>query len=64
MILFGLTALALLFFPIFTNGYDYRYTIPAFGPLVAAGALAAWGLTVRLRPAVTRVGRKPGEAQA
>jgi hypothetical protein len=64
MILFALTALALLFFPIFTNGYDYRYTIAAFGPLVAAGALAAWGLAVRLRPVVVRIRRKPGEAPA
>jgi hypothetical protein len=62
MILFGVTALALLFFPILTNGYDYRYTIPAFGPLVAAGALAAWGLAVRLRPLIVRIGRKPGAA--
>jgi hypothetical protein len=50
MILFGLTALALLFFPIFAKGYDYRFVIPAFAPLLAAGALAAWGLVVRLRP--------------
>jgi hypothetical protein len=50
MILFAVTALALLFFPIFTKGYDYRFVIPAFGPLVAAGALAAWGLVVRIRP--------------
>jgi hypothetical protein len=48
--LFASTALVLLFFPIFINGYDYRYVIPAFGPLLAAGALAAWGLVVRFRP--------------
>ncbi len=50
MILFGSTALTLLFFPILIKGYDYRFVIPAFGPLLAAGALAAWGLVVRLRP--------------
>jgi hypothetical protein len=50
VLLFALSALTLLFFPIFTNGYDYRYVIAAFGPLVAAGALAAWGLAVRIRP--------------
>jgi hypothetical protein len=49
MILFGATALTLLFFPIFTSGYDYRYTIPAFGPLLAAGALSAWGLVHMIR---------------
>jgi hypothetical protein len=48
MVLFAVTALVLLFFPILTTGYDYRYTIPAFGPLLAAGALAAWGLVVRV----------------
>jgi len=49
MVLFAATSLTLLFFPIFTSGYDYRYTIPAFGPLLAAGALAAWGLVARVR---------------
>jgi hypothetical protein len=48
-VLFSATALALLFVPIFTTGYDYRYVIPAFGPLLAAGALSASGLTVRIR---------------
>jgi hypothetical protein len=64
MLLFAVTALALLFFPILANGYDYRYTIPAFGPLVAAGALAAWGLAVKLRPLLVRVRRKPDAATA
>lgn len=45
--LFATTALALLFFPIFVKGYDYRFVIPAFAPLVASAALAAWGLTAR-----------------
>jgi hypothetical protein len=40
-----------------TMGYDYRFVIPAFGPLFAAGALAAWGLTVRLRPHMRRWSR-------
>ncbi len=47
--LFAATALVLLFLPIFTKDYDYRYVVPAFGPLTAAGALAAWGLFVRVR---------------
>jgi len=54
--LFASTALVLLFLPILTKGYDYRYTIPAFGPLFAVGALAAWGLVVRLRPLAHRIG--------
>ncbi len=52
VLLFAVTALVLLFFPILTTGYDYRYTIPAFGPLFAAGALASWGLVVRVRSRV------------
>ncbi|MGA2470794.1 MAG: hypothetical protein ABSG64_08910 [Solirubrobacteraceae bacterium] len=46
--------LALLFFPILTTGYDYRYVIPALGPLFAVGALAGWGIAGRIadrRPA-------------
>jgi hypothetical protein len=52
--LFSVTALVLLFFPIFTKGYDYRFVIPAFGPLFAAGALAAYGLVVRIGPYARR----------
>ena len=47
--LFVATALALLFFPILAHGYEYRYVVQAFGPLLAAGTLAAWGLIVRIR---------------
>jgi hypothetical protein len=53
--LFAATALVLLFFPILANGYDYRYVIPAFGPLLAAAALAAWGLVVRSRGLALRL---------
>jgi hypothetical protein len=49
MVLFGSTALTLLFFPILVKGFDYRFVIPAFAPLLAAGALAAWGLVVRIK---------------
>ncbi len=55
MTLFAATAATLLFFPILVSSYDYRYVIPAFGPLLAAGALAGWGLVVRLRPVAVRV---------
>jgi hypothetical protein len=58
MILFALTSLALLFAPIFTKGYDYRFVIPAFGPLLAAGALSAWGLLLTTRAKIrVRAGR-------
>jgi hypothetical protein len=43
------TALVLLRFPIFFKGYDYRFVIPASGPLLAAGALAACGLVVGIK---------------
>ena len=46
--LFAATALTLIFFPIFVKDYDYRFLIPAFAPLLAAGALAVWGLYARL----------------
>lgn len=49
MILFGVTALMLLFFPIVTKSYDYRFTIPAFAPLAAAASMAAWGLVGAVR---------------
>lgn len=48
-ILFGVVALVLIFFPIFTKSYDYRFVIPAFGPLFAVGALSAWGIGLRVR---------------
>jgi hypothetical protein len=48
-ILFGVVALVLLFFPILTKSYDYRFVIPAFGPLFAVGALAAWGLGLKVQ---------------
>lgn len=55
MIVLGLTALAILLFPILVKGYDYRFVIPAYAPLVAGAALSAWGLALRMRPLWTRV---------
>ena len=37
MILFASAALALLLFPILVKAYDYRFVIPGYAPLVAAG---------------------------
>lgn len=56
MILFAATAMVLLFFPIVTKSYDYRFVIPAFAPLVAAGSLAAWGLATRATAPARRRG--------
>jgi hypothetical protein len=49
MILLALSALAMLFFPILTKGYDYRFVIQAFAPLVGAAAMSAWGLQAWVR---------------
>jgi hypothetical protein len=47
-ILFSLVSLVLLFVPILTHGYDYRYVIPALGPMVAGGGISGWGLWLRV----------------
>ena len=64
MVLFGVSALAMLFFPILVKGYDYRFVIPAYPPLVAAATLAGWGLAVRVGPFARRLrgraSRTPG----
>jgi hypothetical protein len=44
-----LMAFALLWFPIVTKGYDFRFVIPTLGPLFGAAALGAWGLVLRAR---------------
>jgi len=62
MILFATSALAILFFPILVAFYDYRYVVPAYAPLVAAGSLAAWGLVVRVKPSLVRIVSKPRAA--
>ena len=63
MTLFGASALVLLFFPLFTKGYDYRFVIQAFAPLLAAAALAAWGLAGRVA-AGPRAARLLGRGRA
>jgi hypothetical protein len=58
MILFALTALTLLLFPILVKGYDYRLVIPAFAPLLGAGSLVAWGLALAIKAKIRfRAGR-------
>jgi hypothetical protein len=61
MVLFGTTALMLLFLPIVSKGYDYRFVVPAFAPLVAAGALAAWGLA---KAAIARMNQPQEKTEA
>jgi hypothetical protein len=48
--------LVLLFFPILTKSYDYRFVIPAFGPLFAVGALSAWGLGLKVQGVASGAG--------
>jgi hypothetical protein len=52
-ILFGVTGLMLLFFPIVGKSYDYRFVVPAFAPLVAAAVIAAWGLVLKAKGSAT-----------
>ena len=47
-LLLGLATVVLLAGPIFTSEYDYRFTIPAFGPLAATAAIGGWALGRRL----------------
>lgn len=48
-VLFGLVGLLLLFAPILTKSYDYRFVMPTLGPMFAVGAISAWGLWLRIR---------------
>jgi hypothetical protein len=48
-ILLVLMAFALLWFPIVTKGYDFRFVIPALGPLFGAAVLGAWAVARRVR---------------
>jgi len=43
-LLFGGTAVLLLVLPILVSQYDYRFTIPAFGPLAASAAIGTAAL--------------------
>ena len=46
--LFLLAAATLLVVPVLISEYDYRFTIPAFGPLAAAAAIGGYAATRRL----------------
>ncbi|MGO9490116.1 MAG: ArnT family glycosyltransferase [Solirubrobacteraceae bacterium] len=59
-LLFFLTALVLLLAPIFLSEYDYRFAIPAFGPLAASAAIGAWALVTRSRALLERRRRGRG----
>src|SRR2546430_13114804 len=47
-VLLVVTSAVLVAGPIVVHDYDYRYVIPAFGPLTAGAAIAAHGLWRRL----------------
>lgn len=53
-LLFLLVTVTLLAAPVFTSEYDYRFTIPAFGPLAATAALGGWAVTVYVRARIAR----------
>jgi hypothetical protein len=43
------TTVSLLVVPILTTEYDYRFTIPAFGPLAATAAMGMAGSVRMIR---------------
>jgi hypothetical protein len=49
-VLVALTSAVLIVGPILVVDYDYRYVIPAFGPLTAAAAIGAYGVVRLLTP--------------
>jgi 4-amino-4-deoxy-L-arabinose transferase-like glycosyltransferase len=60
--LLALVTLALLLFPILTTGYDYRYVIPALGPLFATAALGGAGIHARVaRRRAARASPRPAD---
>lgn len=62
-LLFGGTAVLSLVLPILVSQYDYRFTIPAFGPLAASaaiGAAALWDRRGRLARALHARRSEPG----
>lgn len=48
-VLLSVVTLVLMITPLATLYYNARFTIPVFGPLVAAAALGGWGLLARRR---------------
>ena len=60
-LLFFSATVVLLAGPVFLSEYDYRFTIPAFGPLAATAAIGAWAMFHRVRPLFerTRAERHP-----
>lgn len=48
-LLFFICTVVLLAGPVFLSEYDYRFTIPAFGPLAATAAIGAWSIAHRLQ---------------
>ena len=53
-LLFLLVTVTLLAAPVFISEYDYRFTIPAFGPLAATAAFGGWAVAVYVRARIAR----------
>ncbi len=53
-LLFFSATVLLLAGPVFLSEYDYRFTIPAFGPLAATAAIGAWAIFHRVRPPILK----------
>jgi len=47
-LLFAAVAFTVMAVPVLTLGYDARYGVPAYGPLVAAAAMGGYGIVTRL----------------
>jgi Dolichyl-phosphate-mannose-protein mannosyltransferase len=56
-LIFFFATVVLLAGPVFVSEYDYRFTVPAFGPLAATAAIGAWATFSRVR-LLTRRGRE------
>jgi 4-amino-4-deoxy-L-arabinose transferase-like glycosyltransferase len=63
-LLFLSATTVLLAAPIFLSEYDYRFTVPAFGPLAATAAIGAWALAIHLRPLIVRARQGATEVPA
>jgi hypothetical protein len=48
-ILLTLVSFTLIWFPIVSKSYDFRFIVPALGPLAAAAALGGWGCFRRMK---------------
>ena len=57
-VLMTASAYTLIVFPILSKSYDFRFVIPAVGPLAAASLLGLWGAGLKVQTALHRRGLK------